>query len=513
MCRSRLLSTLVLLLIAAAARAETRMPAIFSDNMVLQQGIEAPVWGWAEPGRKITVTFAGQTRQAVADDKGNWKVAIGPLAASSQPGELVVSAGDDTLKFSNVLVGEVWIASGQSNMAMSVARSNNSAKEIADAGNHADIRLFTARRLAAGEPKTDTTGAWVVCGPETAARFSAVAYFFGRELAGRLKTPVGLVHSSWGGTRIEAWTPRPTLEKIPAVKENLASWDERIKQYDPEAAQEEYKKKLAEWKLAAQKAKADKKRAPRKPYLSDPRRSPHRPAGLYNGMIAPLIPYAIRGVIWYQGESNARGAPAYRTLFPAMINDWRANWGQGEFPFLFVLLANYRAVQTAPSQPGRNWALLREAQLTALSLPKTGMASAIDVGDAKNIHPKNKQDVGRRLALAARAIAYGEKLVYSGPIYKSMRRDGGKIVLSFDHVGGGLTARGEKGLKGFAIAGKDKKFVWAEAKIDGDKVTVWAEQVAEPAAVRYGWADNPIGNLYNKEALPASPFRTDDWEK
>jgi sialate O-acetylesterase len=334
-----------------------------------------------------------------------------------------------------------------------------------------------------------------------------VAYFFGRYLHKELNVPVGLIHTSWGGTPAEAWTRREVLEANPDCAPILKRYDDAVAKYPQ--AMKEYEQKLAEWKEAAQKAKAESTNPPRRPGEPFGPGHPHSPAGLYNAMIAPLIPYGIAGAIWYQGESNAGRAYQYRTLFPDMIKNWRNDWGVGKFPFLFVQLANF--MKTKPEPDESAWAELREAQTMTLALPNTGMAVIIDIGDADDIHPKNKQDVGKRLALWALANTYGKKLVYSGPIYKSMKVDGNSIVLSFDHVGGGLVAKGGEELEGFAIAGSDKKFVWADARINGDTVIVSSDKVSEPVAVRYAWADNPVCNLYNKEELPASPFRTDEW--
>jgi sialate O-acetylesterase len=415
-------------------------------------------------------------------------------------------------------------------MAMSVKSSGNADQEIADA-KYPKIRLFKVANATAEEPQTDVKGEWVECTPETVGGFSAAGYFFGRDLFKALGVPVGLIHTNWGGTPAEAWTSREGLEGNPALKAIYQRYKQNLANYPKQ--KEEWDKtrdaRMATWKEAAAKAKAEKKPAPRAPQApADPAKSPNSPSTLYNGMIAPLVPFGIRGAIWYQGESNAGRAYEYRTLFPAMIADWRKHWAEGDFPFIFVQLANFMARKEQPADSA--WAELREAQAMTLALPKTGMAVIIDIGEAANIHPKNKQDVGGRLALAAETVAYGKTIVCSGPIYKSMSIEGDKIRLRFDHVGGGLVAKGDdavivKGpggepelqakegarLTGFAIAGADKKFVWADAKIDGDSVLVWAKDVPTPVAVRYAWADNPQCNLYNKAGLPASPFRTDQW--
>jgi sialate O-acetylesterase len=479
------------------------VPRIIGDHMLIQRGIKAPIWGKADPGEEVTVALGDQEARTVANEKGRWIVRIGPFEAGGP--HMLTIKGTNTLTFQDVLVGEVWVCSGQSNMQWSVNQASGAAAEIGQA-NFPNIRLFYVKRTVADTPQEDVVGSWEHCTPWTVEGFSAVAYFFGLELHkayGGL--PIGLIHTSWGGTPSEAWTSRPCLEADPDVKPLLDYWDEEAA--NSEAQMAEYERKMTEWKQAADEAKARGEEAPKAPQRpSDQRTSPHRPASLYNAMIAPLLPYSIRGGIWYQGESNATRAYQYRSLFPMMITDWRHSWGQGDFPFLFVQLANFRNW----ADP-RSWAELREAQLMALSLPSTGMAVAIDIGETYDIHPKNKQEVGRRLALAARAIAYDEKLTYSGPIYDSMVIEGDRIRLRFKHVDGGLISKGGP-LKWFTIAGENHRFVWADAKIDGDTVVVHSDAVQYPVAVRYAWWDDPLGcNLYNRDGLPASPFRTDDW--
>ena len=459
----------VLAAAATAAVADVKLPAVIGDHMVLQQGMKVPIWGWAEAGEKVTVKVGGRSATATTGNDGCWRVNLEPLKAGG-PLKMTV-AGKNTLTVDDILVGEVWVGSGQSNMEMNVGSSANAAQEIA-AAEYPKMRLFTAAKVTAFTPQSDVKGSWSLCTPQTVGGFSAVAYFFGRDLARNLSVPVGLIHTSWGGTVCEAWMSREAAEADPEFKPIA---DRIVK---PDANPEV------------------------KPG------DPNRPTVLYNAMIHPIIPFAMRGAIWYQGESNAGRSYQYRKLFPAMIADWRKDWGEGDFPFLFVQLANFMARKPDPGDSG--WAELREAQSMTLSVPKTGQAVIIDIGDEKDIHPKNKQDVGRRLALAAGAVAYGKKIEYSGPVYESKTVDGGKVRLKFTHVGTGLVAKGDK-LTGFAVAGDDKKFVWADARIDGQTVLVWSDKVAAPAAVRYAWADNPECNLYNKEGLPASPFRTDDW--
>ena len=501
-----ILSLVLLLVNVGAVFADVKLPAVISDNMVLQRGMEVPIWGWAEPGENISVMASWQGRgcSTKADKDGKWMVKIFQSIAGG-PFEITI-VGKNTIKIENVLVGEVWVCSGQSNMQMSVRSSAMAEQEIA-AADYPDIRLFTVERKVAEQPQSDCTGSWASCSPQTVPAFSAVAYYFGRKLHKELNVPVGLIHTSWGGTPAEAWTSKDVLELDVEFEPILKRYSDVVAKYPQ--AKREYEQKMNEWEKAVARAGAEGKEPPRKPRAPIGPVNPHSPAGLYNAMIAPLIPYGIRGAIWYQGESNAGRAYQYRKLFPAMIANWRNDWGQGDFSFLFVQLANFMAVNPEPVESA--WAELREAQLMTLSLPNTGMAVIIDIGEANDIHPKNKQDVGKRLALWALGGSYGKKLEYCGPIYKSMRVEGNKIILHFDHVGGGLVAGGGGPLKGFAIAGADRKFVWADAKIDGDTVVVSSDKVSEPAAVRYGWADNPVCNFYNKEGLPASPFRTDDW--
>ncbi len=504
-----LVLSLVLLSIGCAKTAPVRLPGVFSDHMVVQRGTEVPVWGWTEPGARVTVQMGSARAVTEATEGGRFQVCLPPQEAGG-PRTLTVTS-ENTVWVRDVLVGDVWICSGQSNMAWPVSRAANAEKEIARA-TYPHLRLFTVKRTAAAKPEANCQGSWARCGPETVGGFSAVGYFFGRALRKHLDVPVGLVNTSWGGTPSEAWTSPKTVKRVDAFDPIVKRWNEQIAAYPEQKAKWETTKadRLAKWKEAAAKAKAAGKKPPRRPRPPrDPTLDPHRPSVLFNGMIAPLLPMRIRGAIWYQGESNAGRAYQYRTIFPAMIRDWRARWGQGDFPFLFVQLANFKKRQDQPGDSA--WAELREAQAMALDLPNTAQAVIIDIGEAGNIHPKNKQDVGKRLALAARAVAYGEDVTCSGPMYKSMKVEDGKVRLAFDHTDGGLVAGGGGPLKGFAVAGKDKTWHWAHAEIDGDTVVVSCKDVADPLAVRYAWADNPECNLTNQAGLPASPFRTDTW--
>ncbi len=490
----------LLLFLPCPILADVSLPAIFSDNMVLQRQTAISVWGNASANEDITVELDTQRVTITADAGGTWQIHLNQMEAGG-PYQLTVR-GKNVVTFNNVMVGEVWVCSGQSNMAWSVRRSQNPEEEI-KAADYPNIRLFTVKRSAAQMPAQDVEGTWSVCDTSSVGNFSAVAYYFGRRLHKTLNVPIGLINTSWGGTPAEAWTSLPALQTIPAYAPLGTRWAEHIAAY-PEA-QERFQARLTVWRANTDSLRALGQRRPRAPRGPN---HPHRPSVLYNGMIAPIVPYPIRGAIWYQGESNAGRAYQYRALFPAMIQNWRSSWGQGAFPFFFVQLANFRQVKEDPEDSA--WAELREAQLMALSLPNTGMAVAIDIGEADNIHPKNKQDVGLRLALGAEAKVYGMDQPHSGPVYRSMAVEEDKIRLKFDHTYSGLKAKGDM-LKGFAIAGQDSKFVWAEAKIDGNDVLVWSKDIQQPVAVRYAWADNPICNLYNGADLPASPFRTDDW--
>ncbi len=512
--RILLLSLACVGLAAQFGTAAVKLPSLFSENMVLQANSKDAVWGTADPREKVTVTLEGASAFTTADADGNWKLEIGPLPPGG-PYVMKVS-GKNTIEIKNVLVGQVWLCSGQSNMTFAVARhldwtdtgTENFKKEVASA-DYPRIRMFTVAETVAGKPQKYVPGHWDITSPVTVGNFSAVAYFFGLNLYKELNEPIGLIHSSWPGTPAESWTTMPTLESSPAFADILARWRKMDEDYP--ASMAHYSQELHEWEEASKKAETAGSPIPTAPRLPfDPRNFSWRPAGLYNAMIAPLIPYRIKGAIWYQGESNGSRPVQYRTLFPDMIRDWRRAWGEGDFPFLFVQLASYQSVL-----PPSNWPLLREAQLQTLSLPDTAMVVTIDIGSARRVHPRNKQEVGRRLSLAARALAYDQKVIYSGPIYSSMQIEGNKIVLHFKHLGGGLVARRysgtPEGLVGFEIAGADQKFAGAFARIEGDTIVVQSREVTKPVAVRYAWQDYPICNLYNEAGLPASPFRTDNW--
>lgn len=490
------------------AAAEVTLPAMFSDHMVLQRNKAVPVWGWAAAGEPVKVSIAGQSVSCKAGSDGRWQVKLKPLKAGGP--HILTVAGTNSLTIEDVLVGEVWLCSGQSNMAMNVSRAMDFEKEKARA-DLPQIRLFKTASQTTPEPQDRCEGQWAVCSSDTVGAFSATAYFFGREIYRELNVPIGLINSSWGGTAVEAWTSWPAQKDLKELEPLFDEWKAKITSYDPQEAKAQHEQNIESWKARVAKAKAAGRKPPRRPAApADPATNQNRPANLFNGMIHPLIPYAIGGAIWYQGERNSHGelSKCYGLQLSTLIGDWRARWGY-VFPFAWVQLPNFTELQSEPVE-STGWVIVREGMLETASLPKTGMAITVDVGDAGNIHPKNKQAVGQRLAQWALAEVYGRPGVPSGPLYKTMSRKGNSIAVRFEHVGGGLVARGGK-LTGFAIAGADRKFVWADAEIAGEAVVVSSPDLKEPVAVRYGWAPNPECNLYNKAGLPASPFRTDDW--
>lgn len=513
-----LLATLLLGGTMVAVGADVTLNGLFTDNMVLQRGIEVPVWGFAEPGEELTVLAAGQSVSATADADGRWRVRLDPVEVEG-PFEMTVR-GRNEIVLRNVVMGEVWICSGQSNMAWPVSRSLNAEDEIATAELPL-IRLCQVQRTTATEPAEQVAANWVECSPETVGAFSAVAYFFGRRLHEELGVPVGLINTSWGGTPAEAWTSADRLLELEFMAPIYEWWESAIDAH-PAAMDRYHEETLPAWEARAEAAREAGETPPRRPQPPPGANHHRRPSNLFNAMIHPLIPFAVRGVIWYQGEANASGggggrsgAWRYRQLFPALIEDWRERWGRGDFHFGWVQLANFRAVVDEPAPSA--WAELRESQSLTLALPKTGMALAIDCGEADDIHPRDKQTVGERLALWALDDVHGLALVSQGPIYSAMEIEGPRLRLTFGSVEGGLEIRatenvpGGGGLRGFQVAGEDRQWHWAEAELDADTVLVWAGAVGQPVAVRYAWADNPVANLYNHAGLPAVPFRTDDW--
>ena len=527
--RRILLPCFVLLFVSMTnltAIAEVRLANVFGNHMVLQRGQSLPVWGWAEPGEEVTVTFADQRHSATADEHGHWSLELNPLEASKQGRTLEVS-GKNQLAFQDVLVGDVWICSGQSNMEWPVSATLESKDEIASAEFPA-IRFFNVpRHITASLPQKNCPGKWQVCSPQTVAQFSAVGFYFGRQLNRETETPIGLIGTNWGGTRIEPWTPPVGFRGVP----ELASLSAQVDQFDPTVPAgrktwDAHLDRLDEWVAKTRKglsAGQIPEPAPTAPGFTQG----GQPTAIYNAMVAPLAPYGIRGAIWYQGEANGSEGVEYFHKMRALINGWREVWGKTDDSplfFYFVQLANWRQATDDPAG-GDGWARVRDAQTTALTIPNTGMAVTIDIGEANDIHPRNKQDVGLRLARWALRDVYQKELVVSGPLHRESKVEGDKIRIYFQHADNGLMVGRKEGLaatqedisdngklRRFAIAGADKQWHWAEAVIDGNEVVVSSEKVPSPVAVRYAWSMNPAGaNLYNKEGLPAIPFRTDDW--
>lgn len=476
-------------LLATSAQADVKVPNIFGDHMVLQQAQMNRIWGTADAGENVTVQIDKQTQKATADQDGKWQVTLDPLPVGG-PYELTIK-GQNEIKIADVLVGEVWICSGQSNMQWSVNQSNDP-DLVRLASKFPKIRMINFPQVGSQEPIWSHDRQWQVCTPETVGGFSAVGFFFARDLHKALDVPIGMINNAWGGSACEAWINRETLEADSRFRPLIERWEGMEKSYA------ELSKDPA--------AKADQKQR-----LEQQMRGNARPGNIYNGVLKSHLGYGIRGVIWYQGESNAGRAYQYRELFPLMISSWRKEWNQGDFPFYWVQLADFMAEKAEPAESA--WAELREAQtMTMDKLPNTGQAVIIDIGEGKDIHPKNKVDVGHRLARWALAKDYGIDVPYHSPQYKSMEKNGDKVVLTFDHVGSGWRPFDVAHPVGFAIAGEDKKFVWADAKIiEGNRIEVSSKDVSTPVAVRYAWADNPVCNMYSVSGLPLTPFRTDDW--
>lgn len=506
--RSLAVTLTALFVLPALAGAEVELPALFSDHMVLQQGMPVPVWGWAAPGEEVKVEFAGQRVAVRAGEDGRWMVRLTPLD-SARAQEMKVT-GKNALTVKDILVGEVWLCSGQSNMAQPMTWAFDGEAESALA-NYPEIRFFTVAEAFSAQSQSRCGGKWVVCDPQSVKTCAAVAYHFGREIHVARKAPVGLIVSAKGNTLAESWSDPTGFSKHPELARYFQEWQAAPARHA--ATMKTYADNVAWWRDHAIPAVEKGGLVP--PMPQPPSFYPqHVPGHLYGGMIAPLVPVALRGVTWYQGESNALRAdyPGYGRLFTTLIEGWRARWGQGDLPFLFVQIANFNA----PNDP--NWAFFREQQQSALALPKTAMAVAIDVGETNLIDPRHKKPVGVRLSLLARALVYGEPVVCSGPVFEKMEIEAGKARLHFKNIGGGLVgradAKGNAKLRWFEIAGEDRTFVLAEAVLEGDTVLVSSDKVAQPVAVRYAWHNSPDGcNLYNKEGLPAVPFRTDHWVK
>lgn len=492
-------------------QADVKLPSIFGDNMVLQAEKPVSIWGKADPQEKVTVSVVGQNVSAVADAFGKWKLKLDPMRAGGNPIRLTV-AGKNTLTLENVLVGEVWVGSGQSNMQLPVANAINGKQEAA-AAKSPTLRLFTVKSLGWPSVLDDVEGKWVECSPEAVERFSATLYFFGRDLQQQIKQPVGLISCCRGGTIIQSWTPWEVLSSDPQTKTQV---ELRVKQLDdPQWVAKKFAEETALYEAASEKAKAEGQqlRIPKPEWIGRDYRN--RPAGLYNAMIHPLLGLQMRGVVWYQGEFNAGDPEQYSRLFPKMVQAWRAQWSVGEFPFFFVQLPGNGPVQTEPcdgSKRDAKWAQFREVQSRALAVLNTAMAITIDTERVGELHPRNKQPVGNRLArLAANKVYLQKEVDCDSPAFLSMSREGSSIRIKFSHAEG-LTTKDGAAVLGFAIAGADRNFVWADAKVEGDTVLVSNSQVLAPESVRYGWANNPIVSLYNRAGIPAAPFRTDDWQ-
>lgn len=493
-----------------ADAVDLHLPSIFGDHMVLQREQPNRVWGWSEPGTEVQVAVSQQAHTTTADDEGRWEVTLDPMPVGG-PFELIVSAGDTLRKFADVLIGEVWICSGQSNMAWAVGSSKDADLEIASA-HYPQIRLISVPQISAQKPQKDFSGAWVKCSPATVRNFSAVGYFFGRQLHESLQVPIGLIDNAWGGSAAEAWVPRELMASDPLLSPLLNRWQREEQMDDAETNDQAWHANLDAWLESARTAHQKHERVPPPPKRPRGRLfAQRRPGNLYHGVLQPIVGYGIRGTIWYQGESNTDRAVQYGNLFPLMIQKWREDWKQGDFPFYWVQLADFRA---EVSEPGDSeWAELREAQTRTMSrLPNTGQAVIIDLGEGRDIHPRNKQDVAQRLARWALARDYGMSVSYRSPLFHEAKVENGKMILTFEHVGSGLYAFDKNDPVGFAIAGADKKWVWASAKITAkNQVEVWNQAVTDPVAVRYAWSNNPVNNLQSREGLPVTPFRTDEW--
>ena len=504
------------LALTAFAHAELKLPSIIGDNMVLQQKQENPIWGWDTPGTEVTVTFGSQTKKAKADDKGKWSVKLDALPANAAPVTMSFK-GTTSAEAKNVLVGEVWLCSGQSNMGFNVNSNWGADLEILASKND-QIRMISVPNVGTQELQDNFVGKWDVAGPDTVGNFSAVGYFFGRQLQQTLQVPVGLIDNAWGGSAAEAWVKRDVIDADPRFKSVMDNWKKIEAEYDHEKALATYaeqKKKWEEKRDAAVKAGEDPPAAPRAP--QNQLKGQGRPGNLYAGCLYPIIGYGIKGAIWYQGESNAGRAYQYNDLMTLMITEWRKDWKQGDFPFYFVQLADYMAEKPEPGDSA--WAELRESQTQTMNtLKNTGQAVIIDLGEANDIHPKRKIEVAGRLARWALVKDYGiSGIPHRSPEYKAVEIKDNKAVVTIDHIGGGAGLRtvDVNDLKGFAICGEDKKWVWADAKFVAgtpkNRIEVSSPNVAKPVAVRYAWADNPVCNIVSQEGLPLTPFRTDDF--
>lgn len=506
--RKRLRCGVLFLATSAAAvllHADVRLPAVFSEGMVLQRDREIPFWGWAKAGERVSIEIAGVKSTAITNADGRWALKLPKLPAGG-PHTVLVS-GDNRIALTNVLVGEVWFASGQSNMEWLLRETDNAASEIA-AANHPKVRIFKVQRSVADAPRSEVEGKWTVSAPNTAGWVSAVAYHFARTLSAELDVPVGVINASRGSAQILPFLSQDVIDGNSFFAEDLAKWNAAVARFPETEAN--YKTKLAEWEAARKTSPEKAGRRPDEPYGPG---HYNQPAGLYNGMVAPLTPYAIRGFLWYQGEANAKRATQYAKAFPRLITSWREAWGDASAPFLFVQLAAYNVPRSGFPPEGLDRAFLREAQTAALSLPATGMVVTLDVsGPDSQEHPRNKRPVGERLARLAGKIAYGRDAIVEGPRFLTHKIDGSSVRIAFfPDTAAGLAARGGGAITGFSVAGADRVFHPADVRIEGESLRVSTTAVKSPVAVRYAFSNDPACNLINAAGLPAAPFRTDDW--
>jgi sialate O-acetylesterase len=498
------------LLSGAGLRAELKLPAIIGDHMVLQQRQANPIWGWETPGTTVTVTFGGQTLTTKAGDDGRWSVKLAPTAANAQP-QILTIAASSRREIQDVLVGEVWMCSGQSNMGFQLNGDWNGDLEAA-ASNLPNLRLIKVPQVGTQEPQTDFKGQWRPSTPESARGFSAVGFLYGRYLHQILGVPVGLIDNAWGGSAAEAWMRRSTLEGDPRFALLMQNTVKREADLASDKAKADHAAAMEKWKKDSAKAKAEKKLEPRAPQSPQQWLSGNaRPGNIFNGILYPTLGYGIKGVIWYQGESNAGRAHEHGELFPFLIEQWRKEWGQGDFPFYWVQLADYKAEVEKPGDS--DWAELRETQTKTMRLPNTGQAVIIDLGEGRDIHPRNKHDVAARLVRWALVKDYGMKMPYRSPEYKGAAFSADRVTVTFDCFGSSLRAFDVAEVRGFAVCGDDRVWHWATGKVTGkDSVEVTCAAVPKPVALRYAWADNPVCNLYSLDGLPVTPFRTDSFE-
>lgn len=492
------------------ACADLNLPAVINSHMVLQRDQPVLIWGWANVDEEVVVRFAGQTLRTTADDTGLWKVELASEPANAEPQSMVITSADGSeIKLTDILVGEVWFCTGPSNIYWPVKRCDNASEEIQTA-RFPQIRFFSVEKKMADELRTDCEGRWDVCSPDTVGETSGVGYFFARRIHQELDVPVGLLQSFWGGSRIEAWTSLDALNKEPSVRPLLDWWQKEFRQFDPVQARAEYEMRMAEWKRAKGEATSNGGKPPRQPRAPRaPQRSQHRPACLFNGMVAPLIPFGIRGVICYQGLGNLHRAEASEKLLETMIRDWRSRWGLGEFPVGMVQPAPFDCSQWARSGPDA-YSIQREAQLLVQkSLRNVGIALTMDINGLDDVHFTNKQLVGQRLAHWALASVYGADAPWAGPLYDSMRVEGRTIRVRFQHAGPKLTTSDGQPPRHFEIAGEDRRFYSADAAIDGTSVVVRSSLVPDPVAVRFAFQNAAIVNLVNSDGLPASLFRSE----